>query len=200
MSSREKILNAVKQSRPEEVLLEELPFFPLETRDLTDTFRASLEGIGGRSTLIEKASDIPRFINEGDLPESGRVIGLDHWDRDPMDAIRNFVARDLEAVQVAVIKGDLGVAENGAVWVTEQNMGHRILPFITQHLVLVLEERCIVGTMQDAYRTLSVAQEGYGVFIAGPSKTADIEQSLVIGAHGPIAMQVYIIKNKSERA
>jgi L-lactate dehydrogenase complex protein LldG len=41
----------------------------------------------------------------------------------------------------------------------------------------------IVPTMHEAYRQINIAEEGWGAFIAGPSKTADIEQSLVIGAH-----------------
>jgi L-lactate dehydrogenase complex protein LldG len=48
--------------------------------------------------------------------------------------------------------------------------------------------------MQAAYARIQVAAGGYGVFIAGPSKTADIEQSLVIGAHGPLALTVFVIE------
>lgn len=90
----------------------------------------------------------------------------------------------LRHVDVAIIKGDLGVAENGAIWVPQEQLPARVLPFITQHLILILESNKIVETMHDAYHYIRPETSGFGVFIAGPSKTADIEQSLVKGAQG----------------
>nr|WP_256534367.1 LUD domain-containing protein [Lewinella sp. JB7] len=96
----------------------------------------------------------------------------------------------MAGVDVTVLRARLGVAENGAMWVSETEAVHRVLPFITQHLVLVVRTSDLVGTMHEAYRRIDVAETGFGVFIAGPSKTADIEQSLVIGAHGPRSLTV----------
>ena len=98
----------------------------------------------------------------------------------------------LAGLDVLVCPGELGVAENGAVWLGESGMGPRAAPFLTQHLVLVLDRSVIVPDMHAAYDTLDVAREGYGVFVAGPSKTADIEQALVIGAHGPRSLTVLL--------
>ena len=72
-------------------------------------------------------------------------------------------------------------------------MGHRVLPFICQHLVIVIHQKDIVPAMHEAYELLSRKPYDYGCFIAGPSKTADIEQSLVIGAHGPRSMTVFVL-------
>ena len=95
-------------------------------------------------------------------------------------------------LDVLVCPGELGVAENGAVWLSESGMGPRAAPFLTQHLVLVLDRSVIVADMHAAYDRLDVAREGYGLFVAGPSKTADIEQALVIGAHGPRSLTVLL--------
>jgi len=100
---------------------------------------------------------------------------------------------ELENIDVAVIPAQLGVAENGAVWVTERDCVHRVLPFITQHLVIVLHKNTIVPTMHEAYHNIKVNETGFGVFIAGPSKTADIEQSLVIGAQGARSLTIVLI-------
>ena len=73
-------------------------------------------------------------------------------------------------------------------------MGHRIIPYISQHLAVVVYESLIVSTMHEAYTKIADEVYGFGGFIGGPSKTADIEQALVLGAHGPLSMTVYLIK------
>ncbi len=102
-------------------------------------------------------------------------------------------ARELDRLDLAVLDGEFGVAENGAVWVPEKNMGNRSVPFIASNVVLVLDEDRIVDTMHDAMARLAGFSEGFGVFVSGPSKTADIEQSLVIGAQGPLSLTVALV-------
>ncbi|MNW08326.1 Lactate utilization protein C [compost metagenome] len=50
--------------------------------------------------------------------------------------------------------------------------------------------------MHEAYQKIADSVYGFGTFIAGPSKTADIEQSLVLGAHGPKNMTVFILAGR----
>ena len=99
----------------------------------------------------------------------------------------------LEDVDFAILRGEIAVAENGAVWVTDAGVRHRALYFIAQHLVLVVPAAALVDNMPQAYERLQFAGPGYGAFLSGPSKTADIEQSLVIGAHGPRSMTVFCV-------
>ena len=101
-------------------------------------------------------------------------------------------AHALARLDVLVCPGAFGVAENGAVWLPESGMGSRAAPFLAQHLVLVLDRNAIVPDMHAACDRLEAFREGYGVFVAGPSKTADIEQTLVIGAHGPRSLLVLL--------
>ena len=101
---------------------------------------------------------------------------------------------ELEGVDLAVIAGEFGVAENGAVWVPGKNLGpQRAIFVITEHLVLVVSAAQLVHTMQHAYDRIQFERPGFGLFISGPSKTADIEQSLVIGAHGPRSCTLFLV-------
>jgi L-lactate dehydrogenase complex protein LldG len=96
----------------------------------------------------------------------------------------------LAEVEVLEIDGEFGVAENGAIWLTEDALPHRVAPFICQHLVINVKK--IVPHMHAAYEELGKVNSGFGLFLSGPSKTADIEQSLVIGAHGARSLTIVI--------
>ena len=98
-----------------------------------------------------------------------------------------------EDIEFAILPGEFAVAENGAVWVTDTVVKHRAIYFIAQHLALVVSASNLVSNMHEAYRRLSFESPRFGAFISGPSKTADIEQSLVIGAHGPRSMTVFVV-------
>jgi L-lactate dehydrogenase complex protein LldG len=100
---------------------------------------------------------------------------------------------ELADLDFAVAAGDWAVAENAAVWVSDRDLAHRVVLFIARHLALVVSGDNIVHNLHEAYARLALGLRGFGVFISGPSKTADIEQSLVIGAHGPRSLTVLVI-------
>jgi len=95
-------------------------------------------------------------------------------------------------LDVLIVEASFGVAENGAVWVGEQVAAVRAGLFLTQHLVVLLRRSALVHHLHQAYERLGAdaGRTGYGCFISGPSKTADIEQALVVGAHGPRSLSV----------
>jgi L-lactate dehydrogenase complex protein LldG len=99
--------------------------------------------------------------------------------------------RDLD---VLIAPAEFGVAESGAVWLAERVAPVRAGLFLTQHLVLVLDRESLVPHLHQAYERLgaAVGRTGYGCFLCGPSKTADIEQALVVGAHGPRSLVIVL--------
>ena len=93
-------------------------------------------------------------------------------------------------ISASILPGQIAVAENAASGRHPRSIVPRCL---CQHLALVVHARDLVHNMHQAYERISVANSPFGGFIAGPSKTADIEQSLVIGAHGPRSMTVFLV-------
>jgi L-lactate dehydrogenase complex protein LldG len=161
--------------------------------DAKEKFQQVLESIGGRVVEVIDANIAERLLEL--FPSAKRIVSsITTVERYFLKEHRELVHHSLADVDVAIIESKLGVAENGAIWVTEEDLKIRVLPFIPEHLVVVLKKELIVPTMHQAYEKIDAeAGYGFGVFIAGPSKTADIEQSLVLGAHGPKSMTIFLL-------
>ena len=101
-------------------------------------------------------------------------------------------ARDLNGTDVGVIRGVFGVAENGCIWIP-QTMKEKAVCFISEYLVIILDHTKIVDNMHEAYRRVEMNDYGYGTFISGPSKTADIAQALVMGAQAARGVTVILV-------
>jgi len=194
MSSRENILKAIAANQPTLVPLPAIERAAvINYWDHFAQFKTVLESIGGTTEMLPNVEILKERIRV-DKATGNFIIDTitgETFDEESDSASSAF---ELEKVERAYIKGTVAVAENGAVWVYESQMKNRLLPFICQHLVLVIDKKDIVATMHDAYDKINVGAEGFGVFIAGPSKTADIEQSLVIGAHGARSTAVYVVE------
>jgi L-lactate dehydrogenase complex protein LldG len=101
----------------------------------------------------------------------------------------------LDGVDLAVLPGAFAVAETGAVWLEAGRLAHRAAFVAVEHLALVVPAGEIVNDMHEAYGRVAAgfAGRGFGVFVSGPSKTADIEQALVLGAHGARSLRVFLV-------
>ena len=191
MSSRDKILAVIKNNQPEQRELPSLvPPAAGGSADPAKQFVEVLEAIGGRAYIVSGWERVGTILREEYTADKRIVSGCEGLGF-MMGAVDD--PHSLENVELAVLEAHFGVAENGACWITEDRMIERALPFITQNLALVIHKKDIVPTMQEAYQRIADTAYGFGTFIAGPSKTADIEQSLVLGAHGPRSMTVFLI-------
>lgn len=194
MSAREEILKQIADVRPVLVPLNvTASAIENDYPELIIKFSEILHAIGGEIEVINNVSLVSNYLFK--IAESGnRIVNCVSEIGWPLDELADIKkATDYESVFMACIRGTLGVAENAAIWVDESDMGNRLLPFISQHLILVIHQQDFVANMHQAYKKIDTLKSGYGTFIAGPSKTADIEQSLVIGAHGPRSLKVFVI-------
>jgi L-lactate dehydrogenase complex protein LldG len=194
MSSRDAILAALRRNAPPPSPLPDAPAgstYP----DAERQFSEALASVGGRAVVVASIADADAELRRLEVyARSQRIASLVPGMGEPnvdLSALKD--PHEIEGIDLAIIPGEFGVAENAAVWVPGSALGpHRAIFVIAQHLILVVPRGAIVDNMQQAYEHIRLERPGFGVFISGPSKTADIEQSLVIGAHGPRSCTVFL--------
>ncbi|GAB3972705.1 LUD domain-containing protein [Spirosoma terrae] len=192
-STRDTILAAIRRGKPDLLPLPDPIGFPpnITPDNLVESFMTMVKTNGGRAIRVSSMDEAKAFLATDydlSLPVLSHVPGLDISNFTPAEELRL-----LDTLHLVVLEGIVGVAENAAIWVDEAAMGIRVLPFITLNLSIVISEKNLVGNMHEAYPRIDTSV-GFGTFIAGPSKTADIEQSLVIGAHGSKTLTVFIME------
>jgi L-lactate dehydrogenase complex protein LldG len=177
--------------------VERTPMPEVDVATIDDPPRAHfvevLERVGGSLGEGSNLGDVNRRAAElaaQDLQVLSLIPGVE-GNRDP-SAVRD--PHDLRDIDYTIAPARLAVAENGSVWISGEDLVSRNAVFICEHLIAVVDEGSIFGTMSEAIGRVGNLGGGWGVFVSGPSKTADIEQALVMGAHGARSMTVYILR------
>lgn len=197
--SKRDILTSIRRHLPEPINRPDLGDADWITyADRQEQFVQMLAAVGGEAKQLASLEQLQAELQQ--LPacrEAKQVYSVfPEACRSTVDLGQIHNPHDLQDVDFAVLPGQFAVAENAAVWVRADSLHERALYFIVQHLALVVPADEIVDNMHQAYQRLSFENAGFGVFISGPSKTADIEQSLVIGAHGPRSLTVFLLEPK----
>ena len=202
MSSRDAILASLRRNAPPASPLPEAPG-AIVYDDPEKQFAEVFTSVGGKFIRVASLADTNAELEKLEpytqarkvaslIPGVGRTIaGVGQTNVD-LAALKD--PHELEGLDFAIIAGEFGVAENGAVWVSGSGLGpQRAIFVVTQHLALVVPASQIVHNMHQAYDRIRFERPGFGIFISGPSKTADIEQALVIGAHGARSCTLFLI-------
>ena len=196
MASREEILQAVKHNQPELLPLPSLAHFfedETEQEDQIAQFTSIVESIGAKVYRVNNHQEVIEQIKKDFETHKVRIVATDKAYSEIAKPFTGLDNHELADVELMILPAHFAVAENGACWVNDELYKERVLPFIPQHLALVVNKENFVPTMHHAYQRIGDKQYGFGTFIAGPSKTADIEQSLVLGAHGPRSLMVFLV-------
>lgn len=155
-------------------------------------FMNMTKSVGGNAIEVEKDCDINALIREL-YPDAKEIASnlpeITIATRNPDEVGR---AHDLNGTDVGIIRGVFGVAENACVWIP-QTMKEKAVCFISEHLIILLKKSEIVNNMHEAYRRIQFNDYGYGTFISGPSKTADIAQVLVMGAQAARSATILLL-------
>jgi L-lactate dehydrogenase complex protein LldG len=192
MSSKKDILYSLRRNISERYDMPEIDLLEgITYPDPLEKFIEVSKAVGGDALVLKPEEDINEFI-KNHYPEAKSIasnlpdIQVATFNPDEVEDPHSLNGTDL-----AIVQGEIGVAENGCVWIP-QNVKHKGIYFIAEYLVIVLDRTKVVNNMHEAYRQIQFSDKGFGVFISGPSKTADIEQALVVGAHGAKGVTVIL--------
>ncbi len=180
MSARDKIFDALKDRR------QTPSFFPVPKvshsvfDDLAAVFGQNVKAAGGEAVMLKNPyrDEIVKYF-----PKEGEVV-------DTREEVSSIPYKD--EIDLTIIEAEFGVAENGAVWIDPKERYPREFLTLSENIAVVLKKDAIVDTMHEAYGRIDLFGVSYALFMAGPSKTADIEQALVVGAHGAMCMKVFL--------
>jgi L-lactate dehydrogenase complex protein LldG len=194
--SRDAILAAIRRQRAPEAPLPAIDNGPWITySDPAEHFAGVLSSVGGKCIAASTTHEVLRELEQMPAFSTAATVyslcdGIPNRNVDPHSIAD---PHELADVDFAVLPARFAVAENGAVWVNDDGVPDRVIYFLAQHVALVVPAGEIVHNMHQAYGRLRFDKAGFGCFISGPSKTADIEQSLVIGAHGARSLTVFLL-------
>jgi L-lactate dehydrogenase complex protein LldG len=199
MSSRDDILARVRKNQPPPQPLPPVPTFDAATGSALESFKAALVGMGGKLADAPADGNLDALIRKL-FPDAKVICSAtpEVKGNRPIDKIRH--PQELDDVDVGVVRAVYGVAETGSVWVSEVEFKVNTLGFLAQHLVVLLDPGRIVGNLHHAYRERAQFDAGYGVFMTGPSATADIEGVLIHGAQGIRTLTVVAVSPSQQLA
>ena len=188
---KEQLFDKLHKATTQQFDMPATPVKGIVYNDVVKQFIVISKTVGGKVIEAKPNEDLNKIIRTA-YPEAkvfaSSVKGI-KADKNP-DTIAS--AAELNGTDVGIVQGELGVAENGCIWVP-QVMKERIVCFISEELVILLDRKNIVNNMHEAYKRIEMPDYGFGAFISGPSKTADIEQALVMGAQAARGVTIIII-------
>lgn len=161
-----------------------------------ESFQSVLEAVGGECHFVKSYDEIKERLATCAVFRSAKNICscVKEAEKGNVDIKSAEKVHDLKHVDLAIVRGEFGVGENAAVWVNADTLKHRGVLFLAENLILIIDSGRIVPDMESAYGLIDFKNLNSGYFISGPSKTADIEQCLVIGAHGAKSMIAFVMR------
>lgn len=196
MSTLDEILHSIQKNLPsQKVDYPVIPTFVQEGMDLVETFKRRVGNAGGTIFEVNSIEEAKLIVQEKYANAKVICSATDEWaGNKPIDIETD--PKTLEDVDVAIVRTDLGIAEMGMVWLTEERLKVISLAFLCQNIVVLLDPSKITENMHTAYKSVDLKKHHYGCFVMGPSATADIGAVLIHGAQGPRSLTVFLLKEQ----
>lgn len=191
MSYKEELLDKLRQATREQYDMPTTEVAGIAYDDTVAQFIDMSKAVGSNVIIAQPGDNLNDLVRQA-YPEAKVIASnLEELTIATLNPDTVAEAQDLNGTDVGVVAGEIGVAENGCVWIP-QSMKEKAVCFISEYLVIVLPKDGIVNNMHEAYSRITMPKTGLGTFISGPSKTADIEQALVMGAQAARGVTVII--------
>ncbi len=185
--------------------LEETPLYKNNTEFLEVLFAEQLTGVSGNFIYCENGIE---FIeNILDLADKFNWRKIYCWEPELQALLAQYefpfykTDKDFELAEAGITMCEALIARNGSVLVSNQNSAGRRLSIYPHHHIVIARTGQMVLDLKDAFQLL---KNKYGTqlpsmisTITGPSRTADIEKTLVLGAHGPKELFVFLVDDFS---
>lgn len=185
--------------------LEDTPLYKQNTEELEVLFAEQLTGISGNFIFCENGVDFIENILE--LAEKFNWRKIYCWEPELQALLAHYefpfyqTDKDFEEAEVGITLCEALIARNGSVLVTNQSPAGRRLSIFPHHHIVIARTGQLVLDLKDGFQLL---KNKYGnqipsmiSTITGPSRTADIEKTLVLGAHGPKELFVFLVDDFS---
>ncbi|MBM6993745.1 MAG: LUD domain-containing protein [Prevotella sp.] len=190
---KEELFEKLRNNTREQFDMPDMNIDGITYPDVYQQFVEMTKTVGGQVFEAKKTDDLNQIIRNL-YPEAKAFASnlpfINIAQKNP-DTVSD--AKELNGTDVGIVQGVLGVAENACIWIP-QTMKEKAVCFISEYLVVVLDRQNIVNNMHEAYARIDMDPKyNFGTFISGPSKTADIEQALVMGAQAARGLTVLVL-------
>jgi len=171
-----------------------------------ETFTRMMEAVGGTVQVLDDPHDVPQavadYLRQGNLPAKVRrgadpLLATLPWHRG--GAIEVLEGRAEDADTASISHAFAAAAESGTIIQISGPDNPTTLNFLPEAHIVVLEVKDLFASYEEAWTKLRGTM-GEGNMprtvnmISGPSRTADIEQTIVRPAHGPKNMHVIVVR------
>ncbi|MCA5005988.1 LutC/YkgG family protein [Sphingobacterium bovistauri] len=175
-----------------------------EEEGLDVTFAREFTNVSGKFIYCD--GEIAVIENLIALVEELGVKKIHAWEPEVQEILKTYgfpfysTEKDFEVAEIGITACEVLVARNGSIMISNANPGGRRLSIYPPiHIVFAKASQLVM----DIRHGMSIIKEKYGnnlpsmiTTITGPSRTADIEKMLVLGAHGPKDLFVFLIEDR----
>jgi L-lactate dehydrogenase complex protein LldG len=180
-------------------------------QELVERFSAELRAVNGDASLVADAAQLSQAVAAYVRARDFKRIALQEGPlaraaaKDIPSALlpqlgagRTADLQRIESADCAILQAESLLADTGSALLLLQGFAQRLLAYLPPACVVVAQTRRIFARMsaealQPAFEAARAGRSAEAVIVTGPSRTADIEKMLVLGAHGPRSLQVFLV-------